>query len=133
MTRNIPETYFPQSLRWQNVDKFLKQFMRRFVGASIPFDTHIDEYGNEIKDVFSRKKFICWYSRLFEINEFYHTYGTPGIWFHGYLPKSEFGEPEFDCYEPDYGCYDFEIKDLGHLRDVLKTMEKSDEFFTRTE
>lgn len=51
----------------------------------------------------AEKKFICWYSRLFEINEFYHIYGIPGICFHGYLPKNEFGEPEFDCYEPSYG------------------------------
>ncbi len=130
--RDITETCFPKSLRWQSVDRFLKQFMHRFVGESVPFDTHIDEYGNEIKEVFSRKKFICWHSRLFEINEFYHTYGTPGIWFHGYLPKNEFGEPEFDCYEPDYGYYDFEIKDLAHFRNVLKAIKNADEFFLQT-
>ena len=113
--RDITETCFPKSLRWQSVDRFLKQFMHRFVGESVPFDTHIDEYGNEIKEVFSRKKFICWHSRLFEINEFYHTYGTPGIWFHGYLPKNEFG-----------------IKDLAHFRNVLKAIKNADEFFLQT-
>ena len=133
MSRNVPNTDFLRSLRWQNVDRFLKQFMHRLVGESVPIETHIDEYGNEIKEGFSRKKFICWYSRLFEINEIYHTYGTPGIWFHGYLPKSEFGEPEFDCYEPSYGYYDFEIKDLGHFQEVLKAMKETDEFFSQAE
>lgn len=128
MPRSFPETCFLRQLRWQNVDRFLKQFMHRFVGESLS-----DVYGNEFKTVFSRKKFICWYSRLFEINEFYHTYGTPGIWFHGYLPKSEFGEPEFDCYEPDYGYYNFEIRDLEHFKEVLNAMEKSDDFFSRAE
>lgn len=133
MPRNVPETHFPRSLRWQNVDRFLKQFMHRFVGESVPIDTRIDEYGNEIKEVFSRKKFICWCSRQFEINEFYHTYGTPGVWFHGYLPKSEFGKPEFDCYEPSYGYYDFKIKNLEHFKDVLNAMKKADEFFSQAE
>lgn len=76
----------------------------------------------------AEKKFICWYSRLFEINEFYHIYGIPGICFHGYLPKNEFGEPEFDCYEPSYGYYDFKIRDLEHFKKILEAMKKADVF-----
>jgi hypothetical protein len=131
MSKNIPETHFPRSLRWQNVDKFLKQFLHRTVTETTPFDTVIDEYGNEVKQVFSRHKFICWYSRLFEINEFYHTYGTPSIWFHGYLPKSEFGEPEFNSHEPDYGYYDFEIRNLEHFKEVLVAMNQANNFFSQ--
>ena len=129
MQETYSENDIPQSLRWQNVDKFLKKFLHRFVSEVIPIDTVIDEHGNEIKKVFSRKRFICWYSRIFEINEFYHTYGTPGIWFHGYLPQSEFGEPEFDSAKPDYGYYDFEIKSLEHFKHTLATMIKANEYF----
>lgn len=129
MQKIYSENDFPQSLRWQNVDKFLKKFMHRLVSETAPCNTIIDEHGNKILKFFSRKRFICWYSHTFEINEFYHTFGTPGIWFHGYLPKSEFGEPEFDYAEPDYGYYDFEIKSLEHFKQILEAMIKADEYF----
>lgn len=133
MQKIYSENNFPQSLRWQNVDKFLKNFLHRFVSESIPSDTIIDEHGNEILKFFSRKRFICWFSRTFEINEFYHTYGTPGIWFHGYLPKNEFGNPEFDSIEPGFGYYDFEIKSLEQLKQILETMIKANEYFASAE
>lgn len=74
-----------------------------------------------------RKKFICWYSSIFEINEFYHTFGTPGIWFHGYLPIQDFGNPEFLYYNEKFGYYDFQIKDTKHLNQMFDVMKKINE------
>jgi len=133
MQKEYSENDFPQSLRWQNIDKFLKKFLHRLVNETTPCETIIDENGHEIKKVFRRKRFICWYSRVFEINEFYHTYGTPGICFHGYLPQNDFGEPEFDSVEPGYGYYDFRIKSLEHFKQILEAMIKADEYFATVE
>ena len=117
----------PQALRWQDVDKYLKKSLTRYVGKAESYKTQIEENGRTIDRVFKHKKFICWYSRKFEFNEFYHTFGTPGIWFHGYLPIADFGKPEFDYFEPGYGYYDFQIKDLKHFMEILDVMKKTND------
>lgn len=104
-------------MRWQSVDSFLKRQLRRHVGKG-------KIYMSSDKEKRWAKKFVCWYSRSFEMNEFYHTYGTPGIWFHGYLPVKDFGRPEYLYYNERYGYYDFQIKGIEHLEQMLRVMKK---------
>lgn len=115
------------SLRWQDVDNYLKKSLTRYVGKTETYKSTVKENECTVNQVFKPKKFICWYSRKFEFNEFYHTFGTPGIWFHGYLPVADFGNPEFDYSEPGYGYYDFQIKDLEHFSEMLDAMRKTNE------
>ena len=79
---------------------------------------------NLLKKFSTQKKFICWYYRNFEFNEFYHTFGTPGIWFHGYLPIKDFGKPEFLYHDERYGYFDFQIKDLEHFYKMFEVLTK---------
>lgn len=104
-------------MRWQSVDSILKRQLFRYVAKSKIYKPTAEK--REIA-----KKYICWYSRSFDINEFYYTYGTPGIRFHGYLPVKDFGKPEFLYYDERYGYYDFQIKDFEHLEQMLSTMKK---------
>lgn len=114
-------------MRWQSVDDSLKKRLCRHVGKPTTYKSAINEKGQSAEKTFKTKKFICWYSSIFEINEFYHTFGTPGIWFHGYLPIQDFGNPEFLYYNEKFGYYDFQIKDTKHLNQMFDVMKKINE------
>lgn len=125
MNRNNHTTPSLHNLRWQSVDSLLKKHLCRCIGKNAKYKAVVDENSLSVEKVFNTKKFICWYYRNFEFNEFYHTFGTPGIWFHGYLPIKDFGKPEFLYYDERYGYYDFQIKDLEHFYEMLEVLTKA--------
>ena len=127
MNRNKVQISSLRNLQWQSVDSVLKLLLQRCVGKSTMLKSTTKDGDTTVEKTFKMKKFICWYSKKFELNEFYHTFGIPGIWFHGYLPVKEFGEPEFLYFNKKFGYFDFQIKSVEHLGQMFNIMKMANE------
>ena len=122
MNSNNTQISSLRNLHWQSVDSVLKLLLQRCVGKSTKFNSITKDGDKTVEKTFKMKKFICWHSKKFELNEFYHTFGIPGIWFHGYLPIKDFGKPEYLYHDKRYGYYDFQIKNVEQLEQMLSVM-----------
>ena len=122
MNSNNTQISSLRNLHWQSVDSVLKLLLQRRVGKSTKFNSITKDGDKTVEKTFKMKKFICWHSKKFELNEFYHTFGIPGIWFHGHLPIKDFGKPEYLYHDERYGYYDFQIKNVEQLEQMLSVM-----------
>lgn len=127
MNRNKIQIISLRNLKWQSVDLILKMLLQRSIGKATKFKSKKENNGKTIEKTYKTKKFICWYSNTFEINEFYHIFGVPGIWFHGYLLVKNFNNPENLYFDERFGYYDFQIKSVDHLDQIFKAMKKAND------
>ena len=102
-----------QDMRWKTINK-------------ICLENNLERL--DVKNGNLCKKAICWRvkDKNFNINEFYHTFGTPGIWFHGYLPIKEFASSKYITESPneEFAYFDFEILNMEHFYYTLEYMKR---------
>jgi hypothetical protein len=110
--------------RWQDADKFfkskgLKRLVCKFRNLTIG-----GRVFSEVRRDWKRRS-IAWFSNKTWLNEFYHDMGSPGIWFHGYLPIDK--APSYAKTEDDfeneslngYGQYNFKFETVEQLEEFM--------------